>query len=65
MARKPAQGAGCIFGLVDAALLQFRHDEVDEARIASGVMAEAQIEAIDIGPKDPASATRRLPVRVS
>jgi hypothetical protein len=48
-----AQGAGTIVALVGAALLQDRHDQLDEILEALGGHDAAEVEAVDIGLVDP------------
>ena len=47
------QGARTIVALVDAALLQDRHDQVDEILETLGGHDAAEVEAVDIGVVDP------------
>ena len=48
-----AQGAGQVLTLVDAALLQNRHDQIDEVVKALGGHDAAEVETVDIGFFDP------------
>lgn len=47
------QRARSVFGLVDAAALQFRHDELGEIPIPARRHGVAEVEAVDIGLVDP------------